>query len=364
MNLKPMIKGLMTACVLGTALLSVPAAAKNNPAPTIKADAPNRYTVKKGDTLWAISGRYLKNPARWREIWATNKQLKNPHLIYPGDVLIMCVIKGKTLVGVDTGEGCAGIERNMQGSTGKVTINSTANSITPIPLSNIRHWLDRAVIVSPLDFETTPYVLSAKQDHLLMGVGDKIYARGPALALGQTYGIYRQSSPYVDIRTGQVVGLEAIEVARGIVTDISANGINSLKITENFGDGIKEGDRVFSEVDAHIPSVFYPAPAEVTRGGSISRILGDMGKMAGKDDVVAINLGAVQGAKPGQVLDVFRKGKLVADPKDKNAPVRLPTEKAGSLMIFKVFDQISYAYVLDAEIPLGVGDQLLPPTDW
>ena len=89
-----------------------------------------------------------------------------------------------------------------------------------------------------------------------------------------------------------------------------------------------------------------------------------MGKMAGKDDVVAINLGAVQGAKPGQVLDVFRKGKLVADPKDKNAPVRLPSEKAGSLMIFKVFDQISYAYVLDAEIPLGVGDQLLPPTDW
>lgn len=364
MNLKPMIKGLITACVLGTALLSAPATAKNNPNPTIKADAPNRYIVKKGDTLWAISGRYLKNPARWREIWATNKQLKNPNLIYPGDVLIMCVIKGKTLVGVDTGEGCAGIERNMQGGGGKVTINSTANSITPIPLANIRHWLDRAVIVSPLDFETTPYVLSAKQDHLIMGVGDKIYARGPVLTLGQTYGIYRKSDPYIDIKTGQVIGLEAIEVARGVVTDISANGISSLKITDNFGDGIKEGDRVFSEIDTHIPSVFYPAPAEVTRGGSISRVLGDMGKMTGKDGVVAINLGAVQGAKPGQILDVFRKGKLVADTKDKNTPVRLPSEKVGSLMVFKVFDQISYAYVLDAEIPLGVGDMLLPPTDW
>ncbi len=365
MKFNSLIKGLLTAGVLGTALLSAPVYAKNNPTPTIKADAPNRYIVKKGDTLWAISGRYLKNPARWREIWATNKQLKNPHLIYPGDVLIMCVIKGKTLVGVDTGEGCAGIERNMQtpAADTPITLNSADNSIGVIPLVNIRHWLDRSVIVNPADFEATPYVLASKEGNLITGVGDKIYARGALLQLGATYGIYRKAEPYIDPRTGAVVGLEATQVAQGTVTDVSANGVSSLKITQNYGSEIREGDRVFAEVNTYLPSAFYPMPAEVTRGGTIVRVMGGIGQAA-KDSVIAINLGSVQGAKPGQVLDVYRKGKLVRDVHDSNTPVRLPSEKAGTAMIFKVFDQISYAYVLSTDLPLSRGDQLLPPEDY
>lgn len=360
MKINP-IKSLLTACVAGL-LLSPVAYAKNNPAPTIKADAPNRYVVKKGDTLWDISGKYLKSPHRWREIWATNKQLKNPHLIYPNDVLIMCIIKGKTLVGVDTGEGCAGIERNMQAPTPqtRINLNSSDSSIPAIPLSLVRHWLERAEIVNPLDFESTPYVLATKENRLLSATGDKIYVKGAALNLGQTYGVYRKTEPYVDVRTGQIIGQEVVQVARAMVTDVAANGVSSLKISEIYDSEIKEGDRVFSEVNANLPSAFYPAPAQVTRGGSIARVLGGIGK-AGKSSVVAINLGAIQGAKAGHVLDVYRKGKLVQDPQNQNAPVRLPSEKAGSVMVFKVFDQISYAYVLDAEIPLEDGDQLLPP---
>lgn len=364
MKFTAMIKGLLAAGVLGSTLLSAPVYAKNNPAPTIKADAPNRYVVKKGDTLWAISGRYLKNPARWREIWATNKQLKNPHLIYPGDVLILCVIKGRTLVGVDTGEGCAGIERNMQAPSANtpITLNSTENSIEVIPLVNIRHWLDRSVIVNPADFETTPYVLASKQGNLITAVGDKIYARGALLQVGETYGIYRKSEPYVDPKTGAIVGLEATQVAQGMVTDVSANGVSSIKITQNYVSEIREGDRVFAEVNSYLPPAFYPVPAEVTRGGTIVRVMGGIGQAA-KDSVIAINLGSVQGAKAGQVLDVYRKGALVRDVYDRDTPVRLPSEKAGTAMIFKVFDQISYAYVLSAELPLNRGDQLLPPND-
>lgn len=362
MNLTPMIKSLMSAFVIGGALLATPALAKNNPAPTIKADAPNRYTVKKGDTLWDISGKYLNAPHRWREIWATNKQLKNPHLIYPGDILIMCIIKGQTLVGVDTGEGCAGIEKNMQAPAKDtpITLNSGQNSVPAIPLATIRHWLDRSVIVNPADFEDTPYIIASRKGNLITAVGDKIYTKGATLTVGQTYGIYRKSEPYVDVATGAVVGLEAIQVARGLVTDVAANGVSSVQITHIFDSAVREGDRVFAEIEAPIPSVFYPAPAQVTRGGSVARVMGGIGAGA-KDSVVAINIGATQGAKAGHVLDVYRKGALILDTKDNNTPVRLPSEKSGQIMIFKVFDHISYAYVLNTESPIYQGDQLLPP---
>lgn len=355
-----MMKNTLKAIVAGLVLAGSTTAFANNPPPTIKADAPNRYVVKKGDTLWDISGKYLSAPHRWREIWATNRQIKNPNLIYPGDVLIMCLIKGKTLVGVDTGEGCAGIEKQMTTPPKAVAVRPADTNIPAIPLSNIRHWLTYSVIVGPQDFENTPYVLASKDGNLITSVGNKVYARGPALTVGQRYGIYREGEPYVDNSTGRVLGLEVTQVASATVTDVSATGISSLQITNAYGSEVREGDRVFIEVDAPVPPVFYPAPAEVNRGGLIVRVMGGIGSAA-KHSVVAINLGAVDGARPGHILDVYRRGALVRDIYDNDTPVRLPSELAGQLMIFKTFNNISYAYVLDAEGPLNVGDQLLPP---
>lgn len=356
------MKHMLKAIVAGLVLASSTATFANNPPPTIKADAPNRYVVKKGDTLWSISGKYLNAPHKWREIWAANKQLKNPHLIYPNDVLLMCLIKGKTMVGVDTGEGCAGIERNMEATSTPVKANPVRGSIDPIPYVSIRHWLERAVIVNPEDFNATPYVLASEESRLITATGDKIYVKGVSLNVGQSYGVYRKSEPYIDIKTNKVAGLEAIQVARGVVTEVSANGVSTLRITHTYETSVREGDRVFNELEAPMPSTFEPAPAEVTRGGSIARVLGGAGiGSAGKDSVVAINIGATQGARIGHVLDVYRKGSLVLDHQNKDFPVRLPSEKAGQLMIFRVFDNISYAYVLSSDAPLKQGDQLLSP---
>lgn len=360
-DMKPTtLKSLVTACLLGGVLLS--SAHAKNPPPTIKADAPNRYVVKKGDTLWDISGRYLKAPHRWREIWATNKQLKNPHLIYPGDILILCIIKGKTLVGVDTGEGCAGVEKAMNATSSAVIVNSQDNSIPAIPLSMIRNWLTRTVIVSPYDFESTPYVLASKEGNLITSTGNKIYVKGVPLIAGQRYGIYRKGEPYVDSKTKQIVGLEVEQVASAVVTQVSGNGVSSLEILSSYDSEVREGDRVFVEVDAPMPTVFYPAPAEIDRSGLIIRTMNSI-HSASKNSVVAINLGASNGLKPGHILDVHKKGKLVRDVNDNNTPVRLPSEWAGQLMVFKVFDKISYAYVVSAEVPLTVGDQLAPPSE-
>ena len=360
MSLKTIAKALLITTFSSAMLMS--AAHANNPPPAIKADAPNRYIVKKGDTLWDISGRYLDSPWRWKEIWATNKQIKNPNLIYPNDILILCVIQGKTLIGVDTGEGCAGVEKQLTGNvvSSTVSITSTANSIPPLPWSAIQHWLDKTVIVNPQDFNTTPYILASKKGNLITASGDKVYAKGVPLIVGQRYGIYREGELYVEPKTQEVIGLEVTQVATGLVTSTETNGVSSLQLTDSYDKEVREGDRVFVELNNSIPPVFYPAPATVSRGGMIVRVM-DSISSAAKGSVVAINLGSTHGAKPGDVLTVYQKGALIRDTKDNDTPVRLPNEPSGMVMVFNTFDNISYAYVLDSELPLNVGDQLLPP---
>ncbi len=357
---KALAKGLLVTTFSSAMLMS--AAHANNPPPAIKADAPNRYIVKKGDTLWDISGRYLDSPWRWKEIWATNKQIKNPNLIYPNDILILCVIQGKTLIGVDTGEGCAGVEKQLTGNvvSSTVSVTSTANSIPALPWSAIQHWLDKTVIVNPQDFNTTPYILASKKGNLITASGDKVYAKGVPLIVGQRYGIYREGELYVEPKTQEVIGLEVTQVATGLVTSTETNGVSSLQLTDSYDKEVREGDRVFVELNNSIPPVFYPAPATVSRGGMIVRVM-DSISSAAKGSVVAINLGSTHGAKPGDVLTVYQKGALIRDTKDNDTPVRLPNEPSGMVMVFNTFDNISYAYVLDSELPLNVGDQLLPP---
>lgn len=363
-----LLKRLLTTSITGLMLFAGSAVYANNPPPTVKVDAPNRYIVKKGDTLWGISGRYLDNPLQWRKIWAANRQIKNPNLIYPGDILILCVIKGQTLVGIDTGKGCAGVEEAVSAPAGsspsqKVTITPLNDSIPPIPLSAIQYWLERVAIVNPEDLETTPYVLASKNRNLLTSVGDTIYAKGVPLIVGQKYGIYRVDEPYVNNSTQQVVGVEVKEVASGVVTAVANNGVSSIKLLKAYGEEVREGDKVFVGLGNYLPPVFYPTPAKVNRGGLIVRVM-DSISQAAKGSVVTINLGSKNGAKEGDVLDVYRKGPLVRDVEDNDAPVRLPSEMAGHVMIFKAFDNLSYAYVLDSEIPLSVGDQLVAPTDY
>ncbi len=360
MSLKKIAQALLMTTFSSAIMMT--SAHANNPAPTVKADAPNRYIVKKGDTLWDISGRYLDSPWRWKEIWATNKQIKNPNLIYPNDILILCVIQGKTLIGVDTGEGCAGVEKQMMGTAvaSTVTVTSTANSIPPIPLSAIQTWLDKTTIVNPKDFNTTPYIIASKNRNLITASGDKVYAKGVPLIVGQRYGIYREGEKYVEPNTQQIIGLEVTQVATGLVTSVSADNVTSIQLIDSYGKEVREGDRVFVELGNSIPPVFYPTPATTTRGGMIVRVM-DSINAAARGSVVAINLGSAQGAKPGDVLTVYQKGPLVRDIKDNDNPVRLPSEQSGMVMVFNTFDNISYAYVLSSELPLNIGDQLLPP---
>ena len=360
----------LAVCVsVGVGVVSVAEAApaRNVNPPTLKAGAPQVYVVKKGDTLWDISKRFLKNPVRWPEIWASNKHVKNPHWIFPGDRLLMCTYNGKPIIGKDEGDGCEGIIRRYTGGTGtklqpQVRVESLNNAIPVIPLEYIKHWLERSTIVAPESITGTPYILGTADQRVLAAKGQTVYARGNGLEVGQRYAVYREGEPYMftDANGKKYnAGLELIQVASGVAVR-GENDITTLELTDTYNAEVRRGDRVLPEYDPMLPTLFYPTNAEeVVAGGQVVRVMGSIGTAA-KHSVVTIDRGSLQGVQVGHVLTVNQKGEVVTDPKTKER-VQLPGQRIGNIMVFKSFENLSYAYVLDSELPIKVGAGIQPP---
>ncbi|NNH00734.1 LysM peptidoglycan-binding domain-containing protein [Acinetobacter sp. ANC 5414] len=360
----------LAVCVsVGVGVVSVAEAApaRNVNPPALKAGAPQVYVVKKGDTLWDISKRFLKNPVRWPEIWASNKHVKNPHWIFPGDRLLMCTYNGKPIIGKDEGDGCEGIIRRYTGGTGtklqpQVRVESLNNAIPVIPLEYIKHWLERSTIIAPESIQGTPYILGTADQRVLAAKGQTVYARGNGLEVGQRYAVYREGEPYMfsDANGKKYnAGLELIQVASGIAVR-GENDITTLELTDTYNAEVRRGDRVLPEYDPMLPTLFYPSSAEdVVAGGQVVRVMGSIGTAA-KHSVVTIDRGSLQGVQVGHVLTVNQKGEIVTDPKTKER-VQLPGQRIGNIMVFKSFENLSYAYVLDSELPIKVGAGIQPP---
>ncbi|TCB51282.1 LysM peptidoglycan-binding domain-containing protein [Acinetobacter terrestris] len=360
----------LAVCVsVGVGVVSVAEAApaRNVNPPALKAGAPQVYVVKKGDTLWDISKRFLKNPVRWPEIWASNKHVKNPHWIFPGDRLLMCTYNGKPIIGKDEGDGCEGIIRRYTGGTGtklqpQVRVESLNNAIPVIPLEYIKHWLERSTIVAPESIQGTPYILGTADQRVLAAKGQTVYARGNGLEVGQRYAVYREGEPYMfaDANGKKYnAGLELIQVASGVAVR-GENDITTLELTDTYNAEVRRGDRVLPEYDPMLPTLFYPTNAEeVVAGGQVVRVMGSIGTAA-KHSVVTIDRGSLQGIQVGHVLTVNQKGEIVTDPKTKER-VQLPGQRIGNIMVFKSFENLSYAYVLDSELPIKVGAGIQPP---
>lgn len=348
-----------------TGLSATYAASPNVNPPSLRASAPNVYVVKKGDTLWDISGKFLDKPWRWPEIWASNKHVKNPHWIYPGDRLLLCTLDGRPLVGRDEGDGCEGIIRRYSGRTTlqpQVRIEQLSNTIPVIPLDNIKQWLDRTAIVASDSIENTPYILGTADQRVLAGKGQNVYVRGQGLTSGQRYAVYRKGEPYVLTDANgkkHTVGLELLQVASGIVTQVD-HDIATMELTDSYNAEVRRGDLVMFEQEAMLPTLFYPTEAnQVTQGGQIIRVMGSIGSAA-KNSVVTIDRGRLDGVQSGHVFAIYQQGETVQDPKTKER-VKLPNQKVGTLMVFRTFDQLSYAYVLESSLPIKVGAEILPP---
>ncbi len=321
---------------------------------TLKSDAPERYTVKKGDTLWDISERYTDDAWQWPNIWYQNPQVADPHLIFPGDIIGLMAIGGEMKVAV--------VERGMESRTVKMSptarVEPIESAIPTIPMDAIMPFITNNRIVKAGELEGAPYILAAGGGRIMNGAGGEAYGRGDfSDGIANAYGIFRASKVYRDPLTEEILGLEAMEIGLG---NVLSNEKDMVKLDlVKTSQQVKEGDRLLTTENRKIVARFQPkAPDEYVDGFIIS-VPGGVTQI-GQYSMIVINKGTRDGVSEGAVLDIMKRGKIVRD-RTKEERVRLPAQKAGQLMVFRSYEKLSYALVVKATQSLSVGDQVRSP---
>jgi nucleoid-associated protein YgaU len=340
--MKNRILGLLGACLLLSQAMAED--------PELKPNYPEQYTVVKGDTLWDISNTFLNNPWMWPEIWHVNPQIANPHLIYPGDVIRLVYFDGKPRLVVDT-------SGRVVKLSPEVRVLESDEAIPAIPLDEINNFLSRSRIVTAEEIERAPYVVSGEAKRLVLGKGDRLYARGQFDSEVPAYGIYRKGETYVDPDTKELLGIQATDIGSGKMRALEGE-IATLLMTRTTEE-VRVGDRLLSDEQRAIDSSFFPSAPAVDVNATIIAVEGGVTQV-GKMDVVIINRGDREGIVVGNVLAVYKRGGAVKD-RVKGDTVTLPDERAGLVMVFRTFEKLSMGLVLEAERPLAVKDLVRNP---
>lgn len=324
----------------------------------IKPDFPDRYVVKKGDTLWDISKRFLHDPWMWPEVWHINPKIRNPHLIYPGDVIALYYVDGKPYI---TLEGAGGIPVTKPGIktvklSPKIHTQSLERAIPTIPREAIAPFLKSARIVTEEDLEKAPYIVSSFEEHLISGAGYKIYARNIKDQNIGAYHVVRPGDVYRDPVTEKVLGYEAEDVADAHV--LRLGDPTTLRVKEARKE-VLNGDLLLPFEEHNLEFQFFPrAPSRQVEGQIISVFQGV--SMIGQFNVVVLNRGKQEGLEPGHVLAVYQQGARVRDT-TAYENVTLPDERAGLLMVFQSSDHVSFAIVMEAINTMGLLDRFTNP---
>ena len=333
-------------------------------APMLAASAPKSYLVQKGDTLWGLAGKFLKDPWLWPEIWYQNPEVSNPHRIYPGDTLRLAAgADGKTMVQVVPGvAGGAGRGTRLQPLLRSTPLDGP---IANIPYSAIAAFLSRPGLVSRDQVRVAPYIVALRENHMIAGAGNNIYVKKLTAVEGERFNIMHVADRLTDPDSGKVLGYLAEFTGVGQVA--RAGDPAKVTLTESARETLT-GDILLPE-SASAPGDFYPhSPTRAVNGRILAVVNGLL--LAGQYQVVAISGGANQGVEPGHVLRVNEASKST---RDRCARIQgegtctrfgtehLPVESAGTLLVFRTFEDMSYALVASESSPLHVGDRVVTP---
>jgi hypothetical protein len=312
---------------------------------------PDRYTVASGDTLWDIAGQFLSRPWQWPQIWRKNPDIRNPDLIYPGDVLVLGYEGGAPWLGVETPS-----ELRLSPQIRSTPIDQ---AIPTIPMNAVRQFLSRPQVVGSDLAASAPYVVAFADEHIVGGYGNQILVRAVPEGAPTAYTLLRAGNPYKDADTGELLGYEALYVGDARLEEAGDPATLFLERTELEA---RIGDRLAPFAQEQLRLSFQPhAPKLLIRGHIISVLNGVT--QIGQYSLVALDRGAVDGLEVGHVLRILQRGKMIRDIVGSQADATLdgPEQKSGLLMVFRVTERVSFALIMHASRALHVLDIVQTP---
>jgi len=357
----------VAAVAVFSSLLALPAQAAA--ACKFKANAPDQHVVVKGDTLWDISGKFLEHAWCWPQVWGLNKaQIKNPHWIYPGQVVYFDRASGRLSLN-KPGAGGSG-----SGTGGDVRLQPQIrteglgrDAIASISSSVIDPFLSQPLIVEANELAGAPRIVAGQEGHMFLGKDDKVYVRGQING-GTSFQVFRPGNPLKDPVTGKLLAYEAVYL-----------GTVKLRAEAKAGADVHTFVIATSKQEMGIGDLLMPAPPTAIVNyvphppDSMvdARVIGIYSGVtyAGQNQVVSINRGALDGLDVGSVLQLYNLGKTVVDTtqaksgwlKTDKTMVKLPDEQNGTLFIFRVFNRISYGLIMQVTDPVEIGDVAKTP---
>ncbi|MEO5688874.1 MAG: LysM domain-containing protein [Burkholderiaceae bacterium] len=342
-------------------------ASKGVPLSELAENAPDTYTVKRGDTLWHISGMFLKSPWRWPELWGMNlEQIHNPHLIYPGQLLVLEKIDG--MARLKLGSTVGGVGDTIRLSPSIRGESSETAAIGAIPMNLIGPFLTDAMIFDANQLLNAPRIVAAPENHLMMGRGNLAYVSGD---LGNTrnWQVFRAPKALVDPDTKEVLGYEARYVGSAERkqdgegrpgAETGGLSVPSTFVITSNKDSAEVGDRLApAAVRDFAP--FVPHPPANPVDAKIVSLYGDA-LSAGQNQIISLNRGARDGLERGTVLALWHEGAITHDKSvEHGALIKLPDERIGVVFVFRVFDRMAYGLILETTQPSLPGDRVTQP---
>jgi LysM repeat protein len=320
-----------------------------NAAPRLREDAPLQYTVKAGDTLWGIANRFLLDPWQWPEVWVVNGQVRNPHKIYPGDVLTLINVDGQPQLSRTSG---VGVERLSP----QVREMPLDGAIPMIPIDAIRNFLRGPRLVTNEELADSPYVLAFDDERLAGSQGLNVYVQNLEPQKSYTYSVIRKGETYRDPDNGDVLGYEGIPIGDAEVVEY---GKPSTALLSRSTREALVGDRLLPGEPEAFSENFYPRAPKDEIGGRIISVADGFSQI-GQYQIVTLNRGSNHGLEPGHVLDILQSNRRARDPYTGRL-VALPETFAGQLIVFKVTPRVSFGLVMSITEPVHKLDKVEKP---